>query len=304
MEGEEFEEEEREVEVREVDQDEIEIEARNLDEEREGEYEDRHKLRISTKEGVEFEQEYEYLIDEENREFEAEFEFEVEFDEIVEFVDNDGDGLYDEGEEVYEYDLEGVSYAPIQRMIENVGGVIVHVITIQTEDGMFKVTIYVSGSPIIVHGENVMPNEVKIDIEIDNFPYTREDSKLALKVELDSELEVEEEKREVEGEEEEEVEVTFGNYGGFFSWKDTATIDGVEKPVLSTDISEDPEEGDRELYLIYERGTSIVHDPKIGVLGFTAPVEVMPWLLVMLTAIFSAFLSIVATKYIVFRRGI
>jgi hypothetical protein len=283
----------------------MEIVARNRAEKREYEYEDRYKLEISTKDGVEFEMEYEDLLVGENEEGgEVEFEFEAEFDEIIEFVDKDGDGLYDEGEEVYEYDLEEISYVPIQRTTKNVGGVTVHKIAIQTEDGVFKVTIYASGNPIIVHGENVMPSEVKIDIEIDNFPFTRGDSKLALKVELDSELEVEEEKREVEEEDEEEVKVISGNYGGFFSWKNTAMVDGVEKPVLSTDISEDPEEGERELYLIYEQGTSIVHDPKIGVLGFVALAEAMPWLLVILTAIFSAFLSIVATRYIVFRRRI
>lgn len=297
QEEEEFEEEEREVEF---DEDEMEIVGRNLDEDEEGEYEDEYRLKISTEEGVKFEMEYEDLL----VVGEVELEFEVKFDKIVEFVDNNGDGLYDDGEEIYVYDLEEVSFAPAQYTPENVNGVTVHKVTIQTEDGVFKVTLYASGTPLIISGENVGPNEVKIDIEINNFPYHDSNSKLALKTELESELEVEEEKHEIEETNEEEVEVTSGNYGGFFSWKKTATVDGVLKPVKSTEISEDPEEGDRELYLIYEHGDSIVHDPKIGVRGAIAGVvPAMQWILVIVAAVLAALISIGATRYIILRKS-
>ncbi|MFN4133173.1 MAG: hypothetical protein ACK4GQ_02250 [Candidatus Hadarchaeales archaeon] len=295
--------EKRTVEVRES-ENEVEIEVRNPYEERESEDEERHTIRMKTDDGLKFKLEYEDLrTTAENAEREVELEFEVKFEEIVEFVDNDGDGLYDKGEEVYTYDLENTPFSLIQSTTENVAGTIVHKIVAQTADNVFKVTVYVSGTPIIVSGENVMPNEVKIDIEINSFPYTHGNSKLALKTELDSEFEVEEEKHDIEGKDEEEVKVTSGNYSGFFSWKDTALVDGVSKPVLSTNISEDNEEGDRDLYLIYERGTSIVHDPKIGVLGAVGLAQVMSWLTVLLGAILAAAISIAATKYIVLRRG-
>ncbi|MEW6221818.1 MAG: hypothetical protein AB1476_00645 [Candidatus Hadarchaeota archaeon] len=298
-------EEERTAEIR-GSENEVEIEARNPDETRAGEYSEQHTIRMRIDEGVKFKLEYDDLqATTENANLKAELEFEVKFEEIVEFVDNDGDGLYDKGEEVYTYDLKNTTFSPIQRTTENVGTTTVHKIVARTADNVFKVTVYASGTSIIVGGDNVKPNEIKIDIEINNYPYTRSDSKLALKTELDSEFEVEEEKRDVEGEDEDEVKVKLGDYSGFFSWKDTALVDGVSRLVKSTNISGDAEEGDRDIYLIYERGTSIVHDPKIGVLGSTGAglAQVMPWFTVLVAAIFAALLSIVATKYIVIRRS-
>ncbi|KXB04061.1 hypothetical protein AKJ48_03430, partial [candidate division MSBL1 archaeon SCGC-AAA261O19] len=305
-EEEEFEKEEREVEVKEIGEDEIEIEAKNPDEEHPEEDEDEQRLKISTEEGAKFELEYEDLLaageNEEGRE--VELEYEVEFDAIIEFADNNGNGLYDEGEEIYEYDLEDASFDPIQNTSENVSGVTVYTITMQTSDGVFKAIVHTSGKPITVNGENVTPNEVKIDIEITNFPYQENNSKLALKTELDSELEVEEEKREIEETDEEEVQVTSGNYGGFFSWKKTALVDGVSKPVKSTNISDDPEEGDRELYLIYEHGNKIVHDPKIGVRGAIAgPIAEINWTTVIVAAIVAALVSIGVTSLMLKRKS-
>ncbi|KXB02938.1 hypothetical protein AKJ45_03015 [candidate division MSBL1 archaeon SCGC-AAA261F19] len=174
----------------------------------------------------------------------------------------------------------------------------------QTSDGVFKAVVHASGKPIIAKGENVMPNEVKIDIEITNFPYRENDSKLALKTELESELEVEEQKREIEDTDEEEVQITSGNYGGFFSWKKTAQVDGVSKPVKSTNIFDDPEEGDRELYLIYEHGDSIVHDPKIGVRGALGGVAAeINWATVIGAAIVAALVAIIVTSLMLRKKG-
>jgi hypothetical protein len=114
-------------------------------------------------------------------------------------------------------------------------------------------------------------------------------------------MEIEEE-REV-GDVEEEIKITYGNYQGFFSWKNTAMVDNIERPVLSTELMDDPEEGGRKLYLIYERGTSIVHDPRIGVLGAVGIAPVMPWIIVLVAAILAAILAIGATRYVVSRKG-
>ncbi len=299
-----IEKEEREIEIK-VETDRVEIKAKNYSETEPGRIEDEIKLRVDTDEGVEFRLEFSTefeLADNVEIEREIELEFEAEFDSIVEFVDNDNDGVYDPGEAVYTYDLKHASFAPLQYTVENVNGVQVHKITVQTTDGVFKAILYSSGQPVTLDGENITPNEAKITVEINNFPYTRTDSKLALKTELKSEREIEEEVKSKEFERETEIEIKSGGFGGFFSWKDTALVDGVERPVLSTELIHDVEEGDRELYLIYERGTSIVHDPKIGVLGAIGLVQVIPWLTVLAAAIVAALISIAATRQIVLRR--
>ena len=273
-----------------------------------GEIENWFEVEFSVEEEVTIDLEYGEEVEMEDVEREVELEFEVEFYSIIEFIDIDGDGLYDEDENISQYELEGAEFKPIEHTTSIVDNLTVHRISVQTTDGVFKVILHVAGETMNIGGVLVRPNEVKIDIEIHGYNYTRENSKLALKVELRSVMETEEEKG--EDEDEGRVDVTSGNFSGFFSWERTAIVDGVLKPVRSTEIFEDPEEDERELYLIYERGNSIIHDPKIGVRGAIAGVvpavpwvPVMPWILVFAAAVLAALISIGATKYIVLRKS-
>jgi hypothetical protein len=294
---------EREVEVR-VEANRVEIESTIEKEGIAGETENSFEIEFEVNGEVEIKLEYEEEFEyEDNVEIgrEMKLEFEVEFESIIEFVDNNGDGLYNEGESVSVYELEDREFTPISYTTEIVDDVTVHKITTQTVDGVFRVTLHIAGEFTIIGGEAVRPTEVKIDIEIHNFPYTHENSKLALECKIESVMETEEEKE--VGDVEEEIKVTYGNYQGFFSWKNTSTVDGVERPVLSTELMDDPEEGKRKLYLIYERGTAIVHDPKIGILGVITAIPTMPWIMVLVAAIFAAIVGIGAARYIVLRKG-
>ena len=71
---------------------------------------------------------------------------------------------------------------------------------------------------------------------------------------------------------EKEVFVESDVYSGFFSWKETALIDGVEMDVLAKRITLEEEELKR-LYLCYPRGNHIYHDPKIGIVIGLLPVD-------------------------------
>ena len=288
-----FEDEEREVEVEE-DDDELEIEARNLDDDNRERTEDVSRLKIKTDDGLSFELEYEDLrkIDNENLR-EIELDFEVEFERIIEFLDNNGNDIHDQGEEISEYSLDDDRPLDVLYRKENNQGVITHIVTISTHDNVFSTTLYQSGSPVTINGENVTPNEAKIDIEIDNFPYQNENSKLALRTNIKSEMEVE-----IEGKEEDEIEkgiqIISENYGGFFTWKNSATVDGEQTSVKSTEISSDEDE--REIYLVYEHGSSIIHDPKIGVLGSISGIAgTISWTIVIVAAIITALVSIGVT---------
>ena len=109
-------------------------------------------------------------------------------------------------------------------------------------------------------------------IQIENFNYMETTSKLALFTKLESETEYEE-NDETEDEElnntdenEEGVETNVNDYIGYFTWVNTAEIDGVDKEVLTTTIEEDEnDEGEQKFYICYPRGILILHDPKIGV---------------------------------------
>ncbi|MHA1205870.1 MAG: hypothetical protein ACTSSL_13225 [Candidatus Heimdallarchaeaceae archaeon] len=128
------------------------------------------------------------------------------------------------------------NFLPIVYTTDNISGNIVHILNIETSDGVFTSRIYASGEFALVNDSLITPVELKIDIGIHNFPYIEPNSALAMKVK---------------------------DFTGFFSWLETAIVDGVEKPVKATQL--EVEEGEQKLYLNYPRGNEIIHDPKIGV---------------------------------------
>ncbi len=255
---------EREVKI-EISANEVKIES-SL--ERDGGFENEFEVTVKTgPEGLELELEFE----EENDTLETEIEFEVKFTEIVEYRDTVVDGLYygsdDETIQVLKLD----DFKPINYTVEITGTDTVHVFYVETVDEVFSATLYVSGEFANISDVIVAPTQVKIDVGIHNFNYTEDDSVLALKVKLESELEVDyEEDDDTEDEEqgrsndfeESEVDISLGDYAGFFSWIETAMVDGVEQEVKATPLDISTEE--TKLYLNYPRGSEIIHDPKIG----------------------------------------
>lgn len=134
---------------------------------------------------------------------------------------------------------------------------------------------------------NLSKSLLSNDLLFNNSP-----SKLALNTKIESTMEIETEKKVEAGEEKIEVESS-SNFTGFFSWTKTALVDGVEREVRSTLLLEDPEEKSEEIYLIYERGNSISHDPKIGFVTVTLPkVGTIPYVIYFVIGV--AILGIVA----------
>jgi hypothetical protein len=216
-------------------------------------------------EGLELELEYE----EEMEDNETEIEFEIKITEIVEFIDLDANGIYDNSEDETVEVLKLDDYKPIQYTVEEINNETVHVLYVETVDEVFSATLYATGDFADINGVVVAPTQVKVDIGISNFNYTEDNSMLALKVKLESEVEVEyEEDDETEDElegravDEYEIDVNLGDYAAFFSWIETAIIDGVEQEILATPLDIGPEE--TKVYLNYPRGTTIIHDPKMG----------------------------------------
>jgi hypothetical protein len=234
-----------------------------------GDIENEFQIKVSAEsDGLKFKLEYQ----EENETLEAEIEFQVEFREIVEFRDVDADGIYTDADETIQV-LELGDFKPINYSVQTINNATVHVLFVETNDEVFSSTLYVTGEFADINGVLVAPTQVKIDVGIHNFNYTELDTQLALKVELESENEVDyEDSEDTEDEEhgyvddeynEHEIEISLDEYSGFFSWIETAMVDGVEVEVKVTPLEMDFEEN--KMYLNYPRGIDIVHDPKIGV---------------------------------------
>jgi hypothetical protein len=198
---------------------------------------------------------------------ESERQFEVRFDELIEYIDVNDNGVYDDSTDNVVQTLTLDSFEPIVYTVENTASGPVHIIDVLTTDGIFGARVYAVGDFTEVNGTVIAPTQVKIDVFIRNFNFTEGDSFLALKVELGSELETsidnmtedEEDGRAVD---ESAVDFLLTDVTGFFSWKESAEIDGVTHLVNST--IDEVTATEQDIYLSYPHGDEIIHDPKIG----------------------------------------
>lgn len=206
----------------------------------------------------------------------SELSFEVKFQEIIEYIDLNDNGIYDykNDNSIQQYLLnsfQNISYS----VIEVSNDTSLYYILINTTDGIYTTHIYFSDEFISVNEALITPTQIKIDIEITNFNYMNNSSQLALLMKLFSQetnyyKEREETYDEKEGyaTEEKEVYIKNDNYNGIFSWKETAFIDSVEMPVLTNTLEfGDEHKSYQKLLFNYPRGNHIYHDPKIGISG-------------------------------------
>jgi hypothetical protein len=196
--------------------------------------------------------------------------FEVLFRGLIEFIDLDGDGILDEEHDEIVSDYGFHSFHPVDYSLISISDdTNLHYLLFNTTDGIFAAHIYLVEEFVYVDETLISPTEVKIDIEITGYEYEDENSQLALVTKLWAEetyKEREETSDEKEGyaTDEKDVYVKNDRYSGFFSWKETALIDGVEMEVKTKELDFE-DEHHQVLLICYPRGYHIYHDPKIGI---------------------------------------
>lgn len=217
---------------------------------------------------------------------ETEEKLQARFRTLLEFVDGNGNGAYDPGERVVTAFALGsekdakmpvngtAAWGPIQvGDVASANGTAGKKLSGRAAfggNGTFGLDFYVYGDFAMIGNASLLPTEAKIDILIENYPYARADTLLAVIVDLKAE-----EKMESEGDDDERgfSAPASANETGFrlvFTWLDHATVDGVDKPVRSTLLKNEEESGDGEIEhkarvaLAYARGAGILHDPTIG----------------------------------------
>ena len=234
--------------------------------------------------------------------------FEVLFRGLIEYIDVNDNGVLDNEIDEIVSDYGFNSFQPIDYSLESISeDSSKHYILINTTDGIFALHIFLVEEFVYIDDNLISPTQAKIDIEITNYNYTEDNSKLALFTKLWSEETYRD--NEVTGDEEEgyaddEKEVSVENdvYSGFFSWKETALIDGVEMDVHAKRVTLEEEELQR-LYLCYPRGNHIYHDPKIGILiGLPVVEDLTP--IVMTVSIISVIGAAAITLVVLRKRRI
>ena len=189
--------------------------------------------------------------------------YQLEFRRILEVYSDGG-----EWKEAGRFDIPADYSGVLESEVPTVDGETAIVYTMTTVSGMFTVTLRSVPRFALVTGDRLLsPMEMKVDVEIRGWTYTRSDSRLALQVEINSTSlprvdESSDDERAGWATDEAAVTVASGANSLFFSWDKTATVDGVATPVEVTPL--EPSGGRYEMNFVYGRGAVIVHDPKVG----------------------------------------
>lgn len=244
------------------------------------------KIKYDTS-GLEFEVGYERESGEDVTIFEVEFS--VTFIKLIEFEDVNTNGIFDKSSDTNHKELDLNAFnTPIYTTQTLSASTKLHNIEVSTTDGNFTALIHVVEEYAKVNGTLITPTEVKIDIIIEGFDYTTGTSLLALYAKLESggdyidDDETEDEVHgHITGEDSVKITNTSSGYTGFFSWAETADVDGTTKAIKTSAIAADDDDpNEQKLYINYPQGAKIIHDPKIGIAG----IEQTPlnWFLIIL----------------------
>ncbi|MFX0059262.1 MAG: hypothetical protein ACFE85_09000 [Candidatus Hodarchaeota archaeon] len=273
---------------------------------RNGEPKDSIEFRIRYEsEGLEVKVSYESEYLSENS-TESEIEFEVTFRKLIEFVDLNGNGIYDKSTDDTIQEVALDSFQPLIYSTSTIASdTVLHYFIVNTTDGVFAAHIFLVEEFEIVNDTLITPTQTKIDIEINNFNYLNDTSQLALYTKLESGVEYEDDD-ETEDEKEgytsnEDGVITRNlNYAGIFAWKEVALVDGLSETVLSSTIEiDDDDENEQKLYLNYPRGDHIYHDPKVGIALLGSDFPWVPLILVMGSI---AIIGVTVAVFLVTRR--
>ncbi|MHA2037031.1 MAG: hypothetical protein ACW972_08695 [Promethearchaeota archaeon] len=229
-----------------------------------------------------------------NLESPPEFDFSIVFQYIIEFIDIEENGIYDPevDQKIQNFSIsnfQAINHTEV--LISNKTSY--HYFKISTINNTFTAHIYVAEEFFILNETLITPTQLKIDIEISDFSYINSSSNLALYTKLESETnynhqDLTEDESLNYTENEEGVITSYEGNTGFFTWKRFATIDELPQEVTISDITiDDHNENEQKIYLNYQHGDQIYHDPKIGMEGLLIPLiepisltVVIVWLLI------------------------
>ncbi|MFW9824257.1 MAG: hypothetical protein ACFFE4_15045 [Candidatus Thorarchaeota archaeon] len=224
----------------------------------------------------------------------TEFSFSIVFKELIEFIDIEENGIYDPDidQKVQNYSISNFqSINHTEVLISDNSSY--HHFKISTINNTFITHIYVVEEFTIINDSLITPTQLKVDLEIANFSYFNSSSNLALYTKLVSDVDYQEQAQtedETKGfaQNEQGVITSFEDRTGFLSWKRFAKIDNLSQEVSISDIMlDDNDENEQKIYLNYQQGNHIYHDPKIGMEGLLIPVPepipptvIIAWLLI------------------------
>lgn len=205
--------------------------------------------------------------------------FKITLKKLVEFADLNNNGRFDYSDsEISTYAFENVNFTNITYSNETlISGETVLTVETQTFDNVFEIKMYISDNFTSFNKQVLSPSEMKIDFQINQYPFLENNTPLALIMEITTNhnLSIEAEsfdEKQGYAFNESTVNISSLHYSGFLSWSNTVSVDGINKSIQASILEEEYPgmEGVEIIRFIsfsYPHGAEIIHDPKIGVVS-------------------------------------
>jgi len=205
--------------------------------------------------------------------------FKITLKKLVEFADLNNNGRFDYSDsEISTYAFENVNFTNITYSNETlISGETVLTVETQTFDNVFEIKMYISDNFTSFNKQVLSPSEMKIDFQINQYPFLENNTPLALIMEITTNhnLSIEAEsfdEKQGYAFNESAVNISSLHYSGFLSWSNTVSVDGTNKSIQASILEEENPgmEGVEIIRFIsfsYPHGAEIIHDPKIGVVS-------------------------------------
>lgn len=205
--------------------------------------------------------------------------FKITLKKLVEFADLNNNGRFDYSDsEISTYAFENVNFTNITYSNETlISGETVLTVETQTFDNVFEIKMYISDNFTSFNKQILSPSEMKIDFQINQYPFLENNTPLALIMEITTNhsLSIEAEsfdEKQGYAFNESAVNISSMHYSGFLSWLNTVSVDGINKSIQASILEEEHPgmEGIETIRFIsfsYPHGAEIIHDPKIGVVS-------------------------------------
>ncbi|WP_457556804.1 winged helix-turn-helix transcriptional regulator [Candidatus Harpocratesius sp.] len=198
-------------------------------------------------------------------------EFKIRFDTLIEFNDTNKDGKYDIDNDqiIQQISLQGI-HVINQSKIEQ-GNISLYTFQLEDTSKIFQPTVIISSDALISQNMVILPNQLKIDLNFVNFPFTSENGLLALQISIENtynivEQEITEDESHNISTNEQGIKSVQADYPSYFTWTNDISVDGKQKEMKSSIFYPDEEKfTEYQLFFAYPKGNSIIHDPKIGV---------------------------------------
>jgi hypothetical protein len=208
---------------------------------------------------------------------EFELEFSIGFESLINYTDDNSNGKFDNSTVDSEVDFTMLNSFTIAYAAVTIGGVSGYKIIASATNINFTVIAYILQNYTLVNGSVVTPTEIMFDIVMGDLSSGTNDYALKLKAQTSAdsgssdpyeyEAQTEDESHgHVSGEDGIHCRNSTSSLYGAFTWNQTASVDGVEHQVNMT-LEDGSGPDDTFVYLCYEHGSEIVHDPKVLVEG-------------------------------------